>query len=275
MTFPSPTRPAEVLRYLEQQARRRFGQHFLADTTVVARIVRAARVKPEDRVIEIGPGLGILTDALTSTGATVTAVELDRDLASWIRAAFPSVRLVEADATKVDWAEVCPEPPYKMVANLPYNVGTGLVADLADRNDLFTSLTVMLQKEVVARLTASPDTKAYNALTVRIAARAQASVQVIVPPGAFHPPPKVDSAVARLDLYPEPDFGAAGREVFDQVVNAAFARRRKTIRNSLTTAYEKDRIEAALQAVGIEPRLRAEVLPLQAFRDLAAAIAAG
>lgn len=265
--------PREVLRRLEQRARRRFGQHFLWQRDVVARIVRGARVAPGDRVLEIGPGLGILTEALLSVGVDLTAVELDRDLAAHLRETLPEVRLVEGDALRLDLTEICPGSGWKVVANLPYNVGTPLVAELVRLPGTFASLTVMLQKEVVDRLAARPGTKAYGALTVAVQARAEVRFVLLVPPSAFHPRPKVDSAVVRLTLFDAPDVGPAGPETFDRVVRAAFAQRRKTVANSLAALYDKERALAALEAAGVDPGLRAEVLDVDAFRRLAAALA--
>ena len=271
MSEPLPTDPKAVLTYLEQRARRRFGQHFLTRPEIVAKIVRGAGVKPGDRVVEIGPGLGILTDALLAAGAELTAVELDRDLAAWIRLSRPSVRLIEADATRVNWAETCPGSGWKVVANLPYNVGTGLVADLI-RDPRWESLTVMLQREVVDRMVAIAGSDAYGALSVHIAAYARADALFRVPAGAFHPPPKVESAILRLDRWDEPRCGPAGPEGFGRVVKAAFAQRRKTVLNSLSSMFPRDRVEAALTSAAIDPRARAETLDLAAFQRLAAAL---
>ncbi len=264
--------PSAILRDLEQRARKRFGQHFMWREDIVQRIVVGARVEPGDKVLEVGPGLGILTRALIAAGADVTAIELDRDLATHLRETLPDLRLIEGDATKVDLREACPGGGWKMVANLPYNVGTGLVLDWLHRPDVFTSLTVMLQKEVVDRLVATPGTKAYGALSVQVAARARARFVVLVPPGAFHPPPKVDSAVIRLELYPTPQVGEGDPEKFDGVVRAAFAQRRKTLTNSLSALYPRAVVLDALATAGIDPSLRAERLDVESFRRLAAAL---
>lgn len=265
--------PREVLRGLEQRARRRFGQNFLVEADLAARIVRGAGVQPGDRVIEIGPGLGMLTEELLAAGAAVTAVELDRDLASYLRRRMLPITLVEGDATKVDWAEVAPAPPrWMVVANLPFNVGTVLLMDLVQRRDRFHRVTVMLQKEVVDRVDATPGTKAYGALSVRVAARGTTRQVVRVPAGAFHPPPKVDAAVVRVDLAEDPDFGPAGEAAFDRCVKAAFSQRRKTLANSLAALYGKARAEQALTAAGIDPRTRAERVDVDGFRALAAAL---
>ncbi|MEM6926313.1 MAG: 16S rRNA (adenine(1518)-N(6)/adenine(1519)-N(6))-dimethyltransferase RsmA [Myxococcota bacterium] len=263
------TDPRGELRALEQRARKRFGQHFLRDVSVPARIVRAARVKPGDRVVEIGPGLGILTGVLLRAGADLTVVELDRDLAAHLGERIPGLPIVCADAQKVDWAALC-SPGTKVVANLPYNVGTHLVMQLLRMPEVFASITVMLQQEVVQRLLAEPGTKAYGALTVEAAARAQGTFILRVDPGQFVPPPKVVSSVIRLDLREEPQFGGVAGDAFDRVVRAAFSQRRKTLLNSLGATFGRQRALAALEAAELDPQLRAERLSVEEFGRLAA-----
>lgn len=266
--------PRAILKELEQRARKRFGQHFLHDDRLVDRIVRAARIAEGDRVVEIGPGLGILTRALLRAGAELTAVELDRDLAAWIREKFPEVRLIEGDALKVDWEQVAPGTGWKVVANLPYNVGTHVLMDLLRQPQRFTSVSVMLQQEVLDRLLATPGTKAWGALSLEAQARGRPVYLLKVPPGAFHPPPKVQSGVIRFDLYDEPRTGGVDPAWFDRVVRAAFTHRRKTVLNSLGSRLGKERARAALERAGIDPGLRAEVLDSDAFADLARALEA-
>ncbi|MEN0064545.1 MAG: 16S rRNA (adenine(1518)-N(6)/adenine(1519)-N(6))-dimethyltransferase RsmA [Myxococcota bacterium] len=265
------THPKAELRALEQRARKRFGQHFLHDPGVPARIVRAARVVEGDKVVEIGPGLGILTGALLRAGADLTVVELDRDLAAYLRDRVPGLKVIEADAQKVDWDEVC-APGTKVVANLPYNVGTHLVMQLLRRPDRFLSITVMLQQEVVQRLLAEPGTKAYGALSVEAQARSHGTFIMQVDPSRFVPPPKVTSAVVRLDLLDEPRFGEFDPKSFDRVVRAAFSQRRKTLHNALGASYTKPLALAALERARVDPRWRAERLTVEQFVRLAAEI---
>jgi len=257
------------------RARKRFGQHFLVDEGVVARTVRAARIQPGDRVVEIGPGHGILTRTLLDTGAALTAVELDRDLIGTLRERFPTLHLVEADALTVDWPALCPGSGWKVVANLPYNVGTHVTMALLREPATFTSVTVMLQKEVVDRLCARPGTRAYGALTVEARARAIPAVQLHVGPEKFRPRPKVDSAVVRFDLLPAPDTGGVDPDAFDSVVRVAFAYRRKMLLNALSASYGRERSAAALSAASIDPTIRAERLTLDDYQRLARALAVG
>lgn len=261
--------PREVLRHLEQRARKRFGQNFLTRDDIVARIVRGAGVREGDRVVEIGPGLGVLTDALLGVGADLTSVELDRDLAAYIRATHPDLRLVEGDALRQDWDEVCPGSGWKVVSNLPFNVGTRLVVLLADRHRTFSSLTVMLQQEVADRILATPGGRTYGALTVQLAVRADTTYLVKVPSSAFYPAPKVDAAVIRLDLLDTPRTGGLPPGDLDRVVRAAFSQRRKTLRNSLGPLFGRPRVDGALAASGIDPQRRAETLSLDEFVALA------
>lgn len=252
-------------------ARKRFGQHFLTRPEIVARIVRAAGVKAGDRVLEIGPGRAILTDALLAAGANLTVIEIDRDLADELRISHPTLHLVEADAARLDLRALV-GPGARMVANLPYNVGTGIVMDSLDLG--FRSITVMLQKEVVLRMLAEPDSEHYGSISVRVASRATGRVEFILPPGAFVPPPKVDSAVVTLLPHETPNVGTAGVAMFDTVVRAAFAQRRKTILNSLSSTFDRDEVASALASAGVAPTTRAETLDLAAFQAIAAAVAA-
>lgn len=264
--------PRSLLRGLEQNARRRFGQHFLTDRGIVRRMVRGARVGEGDRVVEIGPGLGILTESLLEAGVDLTAVELDRDLAAYIRERFPEVRLVEGDAARVDWDDVCPGSGWSVVANLPYNVGTTLVMQLSRQPQRFRSITVMLQLEVVQRMMADPGSKTYGALSVQLQVRGTPRFVLKLPPGAFHPPPKVDSAVVAVDLFDTPRTGSASPEAFDKVVRAAFSQRRKTLRNALAGSWGKEATDAALGASGLDGGRRAEQLSVGEFVALAEAV---
>ncbi|MEN9784945.1 MAG: hypothetical protein RLZZ299_209 [Pseudomonadota bacterium] len=263
--------PAVRLRALEQRARKRFGQNFLVDPGACDRIVRAAGIRAGDRVLEIGPGLGALTDALLDAGAQVTCVELDRDLAAALRETHPQVTLVEGDALRVDLDDVCPGEGWKVAANLPYNVATPLVMQLL-RAGRFERMALMFQREVAARICAEVDDDAWGALSVQVQVRARAERAVELPPGAFHPPPKVHSTVVSFTRIATPDYGGVAPEVFDRVVRLGFSLRRKKLVNALATGMPKEAALAACARAGIDPGVRAEVLDLPAWRRLAAAV---
>jgi 16S rRNA (adenine1518-N6/adenine1519-N6)-dimethyltransferase len=264
--------PRSLLRQLEQRARRRFGQHFLTDVSVPRRMVKTARVEASDRVVEIGPGLGILTGVLLETGAEVLAIEVDRDLAGFLRVTHPDLNLVERDVLKVDWDELCPGEGWKVVANLPYNIGTTVLMRLLRRPRQFASVTVMLQLEVVQRLFAEPGSKAYNALSLEAQVRGKPYWVSKLGPDAFFPPPKVSSAVVRFELYDAPKVGDVPPAYFDRVVRAAFSQWRKNIVNSLGSVFGKDRVRAIVTSMGVNPSARAEQLDVDLFRAFALAL---
>jgi 16S rRNA (adenine1518-N6/adenine1519-N6)-dimethyltransferase len=252
--------PAHRLKELEQRARRRFGQNFLVHPGVTERIAGAARLQPGERALEIGPGLGVLTDALLETGAVVTCVELDRDLAAALRESHPRVTLIEGDALKVELPDAD-----AVVANLPYNVATPLLMKLLARR--YPRMVLMFQREVADRLEARVGDDAYGALSVQVQARAKVMRVMTLPPSAFHPAPKVHSAVLRFDPVAEPGLPAG----FDRVVRLGFSLRRKKLINALATGVEKERALRALAAAGVDPGARAETLDLAAWKRLAEA----
>jgi 16S rRNA (adenine1518-N6/adenine1519-N6)-dimethyltransferase len=257
--------------------KKRFGQNFLRDEGVAERILRAAELGPEDRVLEIGPGLGVLTDRLLQQAGEVRVMEVDRELAELLRGRqAPSLTVLEGDAPRLDWPEFLPHPPYKLVANLPYNISSQVVFKILDHRRLFSRLVLMFQKEVGDRLAAGPGTKDYGILSVLCGVWFDIRRIAVVPPGAFSPPPKVTSAVLRFDLLPAPRIEVADEEHFRRVVKGAFARRRKTLANSLAAVgFDVPAATAALQAAGIDPGRRGETLHLHEFARLAAALPAG
>jgi 16S rRNA (adenine1518-N6/adenine1519-N6)-dimethyltransferase len=255
---------------------RALGQNFVADPNTVRRIVRLAGVRPGDRVVEVGPGLGSLTLALAEAGAEVTAVELDRHLLPVLRSIVEpvGVRVVEGDAMSLDWDEVLggevdggPDDRWALVANLPYNVATPLVLDVLARVPAIDRMLVMVQREVGERLAAGPGSKAYGVPSVKVAYRAEAEVVGRVPPTVFVPQPRVESALVRLRRLPEPPVDADPDLLF-RLVEAGFGQRRKMLRRSLASLVEPSAFERA----GVRPEARAEELGLDAWARLANAV---
>ncbi|MCU4185443.1 16S rRNA (adenine(1518)-N(6)/adenine(1519)-N(6))-dimethyltransferase RsmA [Acidiferrimicrobium sp. IK] len=254
---------------------RALGQNFVADANTVRRIARLADVGPGDRVLEIGAGLGSLTLALADTGASVTAVEVDRHLVPVLRSVVGDrAAVVEGDATRLDWDTVLGgDAGWVLVANLPYNVATPLVADLLDFVPGVARMLVMVQKEVGERLAAGPGDAAYGAVSVKVSYWATARVAGLVPPTVFVPRPNVDSALVAITRRPAPavDPALVGPEELFALVRAGFAQRRKMLRRALAGVASP----AAFEAAGIAPTARAEELSVEAWGALAAAIAAG
>jgi 16S rRNA (adenine1518-N6/adenine1519-N6)-dimethyltransferase len=252
-------------------ARKRFGQNFLADPHYVARIVDAIDPRPGDNLVEIGPGLGALTGPLIARCGRLAAIEIDRDLAARLAERFPpeALSLHVADALAFDFSTLGER--LRVIGNLPYNISSPLLFHLARFERSIADLTVMLQREVVARMTAEPATPDYGRLTVMLQARFAVRRLFVVPPGAFSPAPKVDSAVARLVPLREARPVIADEALFARAVAAAFAQRRKTLRNALSAVCD----ERALRAAAIDPAARGETLAVADFVRLANMLAGG
>jgi 16S rRNA (adenine1518-N6/adenine1519-N6)-dimethyltransferase len=246
-------------------ARKRFGQHFLADHDAVGRIVAAVAPRHGDAMVEIGPGLGALTGPLLDHLSHLHAVEIDRDLCARLRQQFPADRLTvyEADALEFDFTTL--PAPLRVVGNLPYNISTPLLFRLAAVAARCADLHLMLQREVVDRLTSAPGSKDYGRLSVMLQYRYAFERLIDVPSSAFRPEPKVDSAVVRLVPRPAAQLAALDAESFGRVVKAAFSTRRKTVKNSLSGIISA----AQLAELGIDPSLRAENLGVPAFVAIA------
>ena len=252
------------------RARKRFGQHFLHDPHYIERIVSAVAPRPDDVLVEIGPGRGAITAPLARSGARLTALELDRDLAAWLRERFANednVTIVEADALAFDVASLGAE--LRVVGNLPYNISTPLLFRMIEVRHALRDLHFMLQKEVVDRMAAAPGTKAYGRLTVMLGCHMRVESLFDVPPGAFTPPPKVTSAVVRLRPRPAGELPIADAAGLSGIVKQAFGQRRKTLRNALKGAVLPEQLEAA----GIDPGGRAETVPIASWVRLSNAVA--
>lgn len=239
--------------------RREFGQNFVVDANIVRKIVRLAEIGADDHVVEIGPGLGSLTLALADTGARVVAIEVDRGMVPVVRqvmASHPDVTVVEGDALRIDWQPLVAETSeWKLVANLPYNIATPLVCDILDGVPQIVDMLVMVQKEVGERLTATPRTSAYGAVSVKVAHWAEVSMVATVPPTVFVPRPNVDSALVRIRRRHEPVTTAPPGELF-ALVRTAFQQRRKMLRRSLQGIVSA----ATFDAAGIDSQRRPEEL---------------
>lgn len=249
-------------------ARKRFGQNFLHDQNVIGRIVAAIDPQPNDRLIEIGPGQGAITRLLGERCGTLDVIEIDRDLAAALReqAWMSRITLHEADALTFDLRQVSDEPrSLRLAGNLPYNISTPLLFHMLDHSELFRDMHVMLQKEVVDRMTARPGSKTYGRLSVALAARCEVESLFVIKAGAFRPAPRVQSAFARLTPLAEPLIAAAEAERFDEILRHAFGQRRKQLGNALSPVLSADEIRAA----GIDPQSRAEQLDVAQFVELA------
>ena len=254
-------------------ARKRFGQNFLIDRQVVADIVNAVAPRRDACVVEIGPGLGALTDPLLQRLDQLHVVEIDRDIVARLERKYSPERLIihAGDALEFDFAAICPDPAQKMhiVGNLPYNISTPLLFHLADYAEQVLDMHFMLQKEVVERIVAGPGTADYGRLSVMLQYRFVADWLLDVPPESFDPPPKVDSAVVRLIPRPAEELSARDPERFAALVTAAFAQRRKMLRNNLKGICD----DAFLTGQCIAPTARAEELAIADYVRLANALA--
>lgn len=250
--------------------RKRFGQHFLHDPQVIARIVAALELRKGDRVLEIGPGRGALTAPLLDRLGSLTAIEIDRDLARDLAARFgPALELINADVLDVDIAALRDVgEPLRLVGNLPYNISTPLLFRLLEQRAAIRDMHFMLQKEVVDRMAAAPDSEHYGRLTVMLAPWLRVEPLFDIGPGAFRPPPRVTSTFVRLAPHVQPLHIEQPR-LYANVVAAAFSQRRKTLRNALKPLLSQEEIRAA----GIDPGARAETVAAAGFASLAAQLA--
>lgn len=249
------------------RARKRFGQNFLQDPAIIAAIVQAIKPQPLDHLVEIGPGLGALTRELHGRTDKLSLIELDRDLVPLLEQKFAQkdhCEIIQADALKVNFSEIANNSKLRVVGNLPYNISTPLIFHLLEQADVLQDMHFMLQKEVVSRLTASPGSGAWGRLSIMVQYFCETELLLDVPPEAFDPVPKVNSAVIRLTPRSIPD---PARDIKDleRLVKTAFAQRRKTLRNNLKTLFNADQ----LLELGIDPGARPETLSLEQYVHLA------
>ena len=279
MAHPSPR---VLLERHGLRAKKSWGQNFLGDEAILDDIARLAVERPGEAVVELGSGLGHLTERLVAHGARVVAVERDRDMARVLRAELGhAVRVEEADAVRLDLRAVAALAPgggagerVAVAGNIPYHLTSPILFSLLDQADAVSRAVLLVQREVAERLAAAPGTKDWGLLSVLLQQRGPVTLERVVPRGAFHPPPRVESAVVRIDLHGRapraPDAAA-----FRLLVKAGFAQRRKTLRNALEAARvaPREQIAGALARAGIDPGRRGETLTVQEWEALAGALA--
>ena len=271
MPVLSPVDVRTLLAEHDLHPSRALGQNFLVDPNTARRIARLAEVGPGDHVLEIGPGLGSLTLALAAAGAEVRALELDRYLLPALASVVgdvPGVTIEQGDALAYDYTIGLGARRWVCVSNLPYNVATPVVLRLLDEAPRVERLLVMVQREVGERLAAGPGSRAYGAVSVRVAYHARARVVGAVPPTVFLPRPKVESALVRIDRLAAPAVDVDDPDAMFGLVRAGFAQRRKMLRRSLRPALG-GRVDAVLVGAGIDPSLRAEALGIEQWAALA------
>ena len=256
-----------ILKKFKLRAVKGLGQNFLIDTDIVRGIVEAADIRAGDEVLEIGAGIGTLTQGLLEAGAFVTAVEVDKKLPAVLKetlAGYENFRLVEGDILKINLSELMPKP-FKVAANLPYYITTQILLTLLEKDLPATKIVTMVQREVAERMTAAPGSKIYGALSVAVQFRSEARIAFDVPPESFLPSPEVTSSVVVCDVR-KPPF-EVDEDFFFKVVRTAFAQRRKTLLNSLAS-FGREKLLAS----GIDVKRRAETLSLEEFAALATAL---
>ena len=267
----------EVVHYIckrfDIKMSKKLGQNFLIKRDIVDEIVRAAELTPGEPVLEVGPGIGTLTQGLAQSGADVTAIELDRRLLEVLDttlASYDNVRIVHGDVLKLDVPTIMNHKPFKVVANLPYYITTPIIMSLLESKLPIERLVVMVQKEVALRMVAQPGTKDYGALSVAVQYYTEPDIVLDVPPKSFLPAPAVTSSVIRCVLRDKPPVDVIDEKLFFHVVKAGFAQRRKTFANTMkTTGLSKDRIEELLEKANIDGQRRGETFTLQEFADVA------
>ena len=265
-----------ILKAFGLRAVKNFGQNFLIDAGVVREIARAANAREGDRVLEIGPGIGTLTQALAETGARVTAVEIDKKLPSVLAETlkgYDNVTVVSGDILKVDIPSIMGGGAFKVVANLPYYITTPILMTLLTRRLPITDIVTMVQKEVAARMVASPGGKDYGSLSVAVQYYTEPRIVMDVPPRSFLPAPEVMSCVTHCRVRETPAVAVRDEDLFFRVVRAAFGQRRKTLANALKGGgFPKEAISAAMERAGLDSMRRGETLTLAEFARLADAL---
>lgn len=276
----NPQKTIEVIQKYEFAFQKKFGQNFLIDGHVLGKIIAAADITKEDFVLEIGPGIGTMTQYLSEAAGRVLAVEIDRMLIPILHetlAGYENVEILNEDILKVDIAALVEEKnggkPIKVVANLPYYITTPIIMGLLEQHVPVKSITVMVQKEVAQRMQAQPGSKEYGALSLAVQYYCEPYIAANVPPNCFIPRPKVGSAVIRLTAHEKPPVETVNEKLMFQIIRASFNQRRKTLANGLNNAPEldltKEEIAAAIEELGVPAGVRGETLTLAQFAQLA------
>ncbi len=276
----NPQKTIEVIQKNEFAFQKRFGQNFLVDARVLDKIIQSAGVTKEDCVLEVGPGIGTMTQALSEAARQVVAVEIDDHLIPILQETLkecPNVKVIHGDILKTDVKAIADEynegRPLHVVANLPYYITTPIIMGLFESGVPLKSITIMVQKEVADRMKAEPGTKDYGALSLAVQYYAEPYLAANVPPNCFIPRPNVGSAVIRLTRHEQPPVQVADEKLMFRLIRAAFNQRRKTLANSLNNSPElffpKEQIQEAIAALDVSPSVRGEALSLEQFAQLA------
>lgn len=274
-----PQNTIEILQKYHFNFQKKYGQNFLIDTSVLNRIITAAEITKEDCVLEIGPGIGTMTQYLAERAGEVVAVEIDQNLIPVLKetlAAYDNVTVIQDDILKVDVRKIVEEKnggrPIKVVANLPYYITTPIIMGLFEKHIPLKSITIMVQKEVAERMQVGPGTKDYGALSLAVQYYAKPEIVANVPPNCFIPRPNVGSAVIRLTRYEEPPVKTGNEEKMFALIRASFNQRRKTLVNGLANApgfgLTKEQVTEALEQMGLPATIRGEALTLEQFANL-------
>ena len=275
-----PKKTIEVIQKYQFAFQKRFGQNFLIDAHVLEKIVSAAGITKDDCVLEIGPGIGTMTQYLAESAGQVIAVEIDTNLLPILADTlkdYSNVKVINQDILKVDINELVKEynngRPIKVVANLPYYITTPIIMGLFESNVPIDNITVMVQKEVAYRMQVGPGSKDYGALSLAVQYYASPYIVANVPPNCFIPRPNVGSAVIRLTRYQEPPVQVKDPKLMFKLIRASFNQRRKTLQNGLNNSpeisFSKEEITKAIESLGVSPSVRGEALSLEQFAQLA------
>ena len=272
-TLGNPKNTIAVLQKYQFNFQKKFGQNFLIDTGILEEIIEAAQITKDDFVLEIGPGIGTMTQYLCEAARAVVAVEIDTNLIPILKdtlAEYNNVDVLNEDILKVNIPEIMGDKPFKVVANLPYYITTPIIMALLEKHLPITDIVVMVQKEVAERMAAQPGGKTYGALSVAVQYYTVPEIALYVPPRSFMPPPEVDSVVVNCKVRQTPAVELIDEKMFFRVVKAAFGQRRKTLNNALKSMdVDKNIIADVLDKAGIEATRRGETLTMEEFGAIA------